>query len=99
VLVDEDIVAPVHDPQHANRIVAGTYGCGVFWSSEGGLDWSRIELDVEDVRTVAFSDCQPQTVFAICSEGRLLVPMFENVVRKPIQLLFAKRQHSNQHFD
>jgi hypothetical protein len=72
VLVDEDIVAPAHDPQDANPIVAGTYGRGVFWSSDGGVDWSRIELDVEDVRTVAFSDCQQQTVFATCSEGGLL---------------------------
>ena len=59
-----------HSPR--NRFVAGTYGRAAFWSSDGGVDWSRMELDVEDVRTVVFSDCQPRTVFAICSEGRLL---------------------------
>jgi hypothetical protein len=57
VLLDEDIVVLAHDPQDANRMLAGSYGRGLFRSLDGGVNWSRVELDVEYVRTVVFPDC------------------------------------------
>jgi hypothetical protein len=63
VLVDEDIVALAHDPQDANCMLAGSYGRGLFRTLDGGVNWSPVELNVEYVRTVVFSDCQPGTVY------------------------------------
>ena len=42
---------------------AGSYGRGLFRSLDGGVNWNPVGLDVEYVRTVAFSDCQPGTVY------------------------------------
>src|SRR6266446_151266 len=63
VLAGEDIVALAHDPQNPNRVLAGSYGHGLFNSSDGGANWSHVELNVEYVRTIAFSTCEPRTVF------------------------------------
>lgn len=64
VLAGEDIVALARDPRDAHRMLAGSYGRGLFKSSDGGANW-MVELFVID-------PYQPDTIFAICSEGTLL---------------------------
>src|SRR5438477_613411 len=63
VLAGEDIVALGHDPRNPSLILAGNYGRGLFKSSDSGANWSHIELDVEYIRTIAFSSCEPGTVY------------------------------------
>ena len=63
VLAGEDIVALGHDPRNPSVILAGSYGRGLFKSSDGGANWSRIELDVEYIRTIVFSNCERGTVY------------------------------------
>ena len=63
VLADEDIVAIAHDPQDSKVMLAGSYGRGLFRSTDGGANWSHVELDVAFVRTIAFSDYEVGTVY------------------------------------
>ena len=63
MLAGEDIVAIAHAPQNPARILAGSYGRGVFKSDDGGAHWARVELDVEYVRTITFSECEAGTVY------------------------------------
>jgi photosystem II stability/assembly factor-like uncharacterized protein len=63
VLQDEDVVALAHDPANRQIILAGTYGHGLFRSTDGGTGWSRVALDVDFVRTLVFSECEPGCVF------------------------------------
>ena len=62
-LAGEDIVALAHDSQNPSLILAGSYGRGLFKSSDSGANWSHVELDVEYIRTIAFSSCEPGTVY------------------------------------
>jgi photosystem II stability/assembly factor-like uncharacterized protein len=63
VLAGEDIVALAHDPRNPRLILAGSYGRGLFKSSDSGANWSHVELDVEYIRTIIFSNCEPGTVY------------------------------------
>src|SRR5947207_6279715 len=63
VLAGEDIVALGHDPRNPRLVLAGSYGHGLFKSSDSGANWSHVELDVEYIRTIAFSSCEPATVY------------------------------------
>src|SRR5438105_3029539 len=63
VLAGEDIVALGYDPRNPSLILAGSSGRGWFKSSDSGANWSHVELDVEYIRTIAFSDCEPGTVY------------------------------------
>ena len=63
VLAGEDIVALAHDPRNPNLILAGSYGRGLFKSSDNGATWNHVQLDVEYVRTIVFSNCEPGTVY------------------------------------
>src|SRR2546421_10907693 len=63
VLAGEDIVALAHDPRNPNLILAGSYGRGLFKSFDSGTTWNHVQLDVEYVRTIVFSKCEPGTVY------------------------------------
>jgi hypothetical protein len=63
VLAGEDIVAIGHDPQDSTVMLAGSYGRGLFRSTDRGANWSHVELDVAFVRTIVFSDCEVGTVY------------------------------------
>jgi photosystem II stability/assembly factor-like uncharacterized protein len=64
VLAGEDIVALAHDSQNHDLMLAGSYGRGLFRSSDGGTSWARLDLDVEYVRAITFSAGEPRTVYA-----------------------------------
>src|SRR5438105_583976 len=63
VLAGEDIVALGYDPRNPSLILAGSSGRGWFKSSDSGANWSHVELDVEYIRTIAFSNCEPGIVY------------------------------------
>src|SRR5438270_10763382 len=63
VLAGEDIVALAHDPRNPNLILAGSYGRGLFKSSDNGATWNHVQLNVEYVRTIVFADCEPGPVY------------------------------------
>jgi photosystem II stability/assembly factor-like uncharacterized protein len=63
VLAGEDIVALAHDPQTPELMLAGSYGHGVFRSTDTGATWTHVDLAVEYVRAITFSECERGTVY------------------------------------
>jgi photosystem II stability/assembly factor-like uncharacterized protein len=54
------------DPSAPDTLYAGTYGGGVFQTTDGGVTWSSVapEIRNQTVHTVALEPSRPQTVFA-----------------------------------
>jgi photosystem II stability/assembly factor-like uncharacterized protein len=63
MLAGEDIVALAHDPHTPERMLAGSYGRGLFRSSDAGANWAHVDFDVEYVRAITFSECESATVY------------------------------------
>lgn len=54
MLQGEDLVCLAHDPRRPDILLAGSYGNGLFRSTDGGIKWDRVPLQVEYVRVIEF---------------------------------------------
>ncbi|HWL52802.1 MAG TPA: hypothetical protein VNQ90_10220 [Chthoniobacteraceae bacterium] len=63
LLYGEDVVALASAPNDPRLLLAGTYGRGVFRSTDGGANWKPIRMGVDFVRTLVFSEHDPRVVY------------------------------------
>ena len=64
-LTGHDVWVVAHHPRDADVIYAGTYGDGLFRSTDGGATWERIGADVgmDYVRAIAFAPDDPDVLY------------------------------------
>jgi photosystem II stability/assembly factor-like uncharacterized protein len=64
-LNDRDVWVVAHQPGRSEVVYAGTYGDGLFRTTDGGINWEQIgeEVGIEYVRAIAFAADDPNTIY------------------------------------
>lgn len=62
-LTTEDVNSVSHHPDDAQVLFAGTYGNGLYRSTDGGQSWDKLSLPEKFIRRITFDPDQPSTLY------------------------------------
>jgi len=62
-LTGQDVNVVTHRPGERDVLFAGTYGNGLFRTTDGGQHWRQLALDAEYIRAIVFAPEQPLRMY------------------------------------